>query len=208
MKFSCLIPVFNTLPHHLFEAINSVVNQTVKPNEIVVIDDGSDSKKTIAALAAAVDIYGIKLYRLETNQGISAALNFGIDKCQYDWIARMDADDISFPDRFEKQIKFLKKNPNTDVLGTSLFFFRNNDPWRKQFDVSIRDSCFFDPNFKPKWYWCVNHGTAMYQKGIFSKVKYNVNIKRGQDVHLWADILRAGFTIRNIPDILYAYRRF
>jgi len=208
MEFSCLIPVFNTSPHHLFEALNSIVTQTVKPNEIVVVDDGSTNEDTIIALNAAIPIFGIKLLRIEHNQGISAALNYGIDKCQHNWIARMDADDISFANRFEKQLDFLSKNPHTDVLGTALFFFRDKDPWRKHFDISIRDGYFHNPAFEPKQLWCVNHATAMYRKSIFSKVKYDVNISRGQDVHLWADVLRAGFTIRNIPDILYAYRRF
>jgi glycosyltransferase involved in cell wall biosynthesis len=207
MKISVLIPIFNTPAHHILEAVKSVLDQTYKADEIVIVDDGSTLCKTIEAISFCEKRYGCKVFSLEKHEGISAALNFGIDKCQNEWIARMDADDICFPNRFAKQVEHILANPETVVLGTGLFGFLDGDPLRKEFFRISKDEKYFNPELKDDWLYCTNHPTVMYRKSIISKFKYNHKGK-GQDVHLWAELLKAGHTINNIPDILLAYRKY
>lgn len=208
MQFSCIIPVFNSKPHHLFECLNSIVSQTVKADEIIVVNDGSTSPETITALNAAVSIYGIQLYTLDANMGISHALNFAIDKAKHEWIARMDADDISLPTRFEKQIEYINAHPEADVVGCSLFGFNNGDINKTAIFNLKHPEVISMPPENAEVYFCTNHGTVFYKKSVVSQLKYNTEFRRGQDVRLWCALLNAGYTIRNIPNMLYAYRRY
>lgn len=207
MKISCLIPVFNTPANHLIEAVESIFTQTYSPNEILLINDGSTSAETIEALKLCRKVYGCKVFSLKGNKGISYALNYGLDKCLNEWVARMDGDDISFCDRFAKQVGYIKANPETVVLGTGLFGFMNGDPFRKKLFSISKGPVFHNPNLEEDWYYCTNHPTVMYRKSIINKFGYK-HQGRGQDVRLWAQLLKAGYTINNIPDILLAYRRY
>jgi len=206
MEFSCLVPVYNTKPSHLFECLDSLVNQTVPPTEIVVVDDGSDDDSTILALDLAITIYGIFLYRLPKNYGTPTALNEGHKLCKYDWIAVMGSDDIAFPNRFEKQIDFIEKNSNVDIVGTALFSFDYNDLNRRQLKILRHREVRHDPDFKGDKIFCINHGTAMYKKNLVLSYSYDPSHKREQDVQLWARMLRGGVTFYSIPDVLYAWR--
>jgi glycosyltransferase involved in cell wall biosynthesis len=206
MKFSCLIPVFNTNPSQLFECLDSLVHQTLPADEIVVIDDGSTSRATIDALDAAIGIYGISLFRFDTNHGTSVALNEGHKLCKHEWVAISGSDDISYPERFEKQVDFIRSNPDAKIVGTALFSFREGDPTRKQIHLLRHRPIWHQPGFPDKRVFCINHGTAMYRKSLMLEFPYDHAYRREQDVHLWARILRAGHTFHNLPDVLYAWR--
>jgi len=207
MKISVLIPVFNTPANHLIEAVESIFTQTYSPNEIVIVNDGSTNLETIEALNLCRKVYGCTVFSLETNNGISFALNYGLEKCLNEWVARMDGDDISFQNRFAKQVEYILSNPNTVVLGTGLFGFLDEDPFRKELFSISKEPRFYNPNLKDDWIYCTNHATVMYRKSIIQKFGYRHQGK-GQDVHLWAQLLRAGYEINNIPDVLFAYRKY
>lgn len=207
MKFSVLIPVFNTPAYQLLEALDSVVNQTYRYQEIVIVNDGSTSNETIEGLKLAEKVFGCSVHHFESQKGITDALNFGIGKCQNDWIARMDADDICFQNRFAKQVEYIIAHPETVVLGTGLFGFSDGDPYRNELFRISKDSVYHNPDLKDDWIYCTNHATVFYRKSVIEKFGYKHQGK-GQDVHLWAELLKAGYSINNIPDILYAYRKY
>lgn len=206
MNFSCLIPVFNAKPHHLFECLSSVVNQSLKANEIIVIDDGSTSRETKAALLSAKSIYEIKLFTFEQNRGISVALNFGISLAENEWIARMDSDDICFTTRFEDQVKFINQHPDASIYGTDAFCFLDSDLYRNQYTLMQLSPTYFCPTFTDPYLWCTNHPTVFYRKSVMEANPYDENLKRAQDVHLWADMLRRGHRVRNLNKVLLSYR--
>jgi amylovoran biosynthesis glycosyltransferase AmsE len=206
MKISCLVPVYNTNPSHLFECLYSLSKQTVKADEIVVVDDGSTLNETILALELALTLFDIKLFRLNTNCGTSVALNEGHKLCSNELIAIMGSDDIAFPTRFEKQINFINSNPACNFVGTSLFGFRDEDPFRTPMFTLKHKPIWNSPGFNQPTIFCVNHGTIMYRKSIVLNYPYNYQHRRAQDVHLWARLLKDGYTFHNIPDVLYAYR--
>jgi len=116
---SVIIPVYN-VEQFVLEAIQSIQNQTYKNLEIIVIDDGSvdDTYKIVEKLAK--DDNRIKLYRNEKNLKIVKTLNRALTIAKGEYIARMDGDDISAPDRIEKKVKFLELNNDYDLVGCSM----------------------------------------------------------------------------------------
>lgn len=114
-KISCILPVYNCKPY-LKEAIESILNQTLRSFELVIVDDGSaDGSSEIIDWFAAQD-NRVKVVR-QKNQGIVAALNNGIKHATGKYLARMDGDDISLPDRFEFQFNYLETHPNVSIVG-------------------------------------------------------------------------------------------
>ena len=119
MKFSVLMSVYkNEKPEFFKQAVNSVIEQTLAPEEIILIRDGV----VPAELQMAIDEYLSNYPQLftyiplEENKGLGNALMVGVEKARNELIARMDTDDISVPNRFEKQIRFMQENPEIDVL--------------------------------------------------------------------------------------------
>lgn len=126
MKFSVLMSVYKAdTPSNLESSLNSIWNlQKVKPSQIVLVQDGPVSKDIIDVILKYKINLGDKFEHLvlEKNQGLAAALNQGFKLCKHELIARMDADDISFPDRFEKQLKYLNSH-NVDIVGGQIIEF-------------------------------------------------------------------------------------
>ena len=128
-KISVLMSVYvKENPTFLRDAINSIQNQTLKPSELVLVEDGPltpELYQVLDQLEAESDI-PVKRYPLEQNQGLGLASSTGVFwQCQYDIIARMDTDDIAVPDRFEKQVQLMEKE-NLDLLGGHIAEFIDN----------------------------------------------------------------------------------
>jgi glycosyltransferase involved in cell wall biosynthesis len=121
---SVILPFFNA-ENTLTAAVESMLNQTFPSFEILLIDNNStDNSLAIAKTLAGKDSR-IRLLN-ETKQGVDHAMNCGLENSRGRFIARMDADDISFPERLEKQIRFLKENPGTGLVGTAVKYVAHN----------------------------------------------------------------------------------
>lgn len=206
MKLTILIPIYNTAPHHLIEAVMSILDQDDGINhDIILIDDCSTANPTLDALEFAANLTDyIKLIRCPKNSGTSGALNLGHQHVKTEYVAIMGSDDISHPSRFRKQIEYLEANPETDVLGTNLFSFKNDDIYRRSIFTSSHEE---KPNVEERS-WLVNHGTVIYRQSAVMEVGgYNPDFKRGQDVDLWKR-MRSKFIFRNVTEVLYAWRRY
>ena len=116
MQFSVLMSVYyKDNPVWLKQAVDSVLNNTKKPNQIVVVIDGqipNELEQVITEYKESLDIL-----RLEKNSGLGVALQQGLLKCKYPLVARMDSDDISLPNRFELQLKEFERNSNLTIVG-------------------------------------------------------------------------------------------
>ena len=131
MSLSVLMSVYyKEKPEYLQQALKSIWdNQTLKPDEIILVEDG----KLTVELYEIIEQWGEKLngrlkrIPLPENQGLAKALNTGIKYCSGEYIARMDSDDISASERFEKQTRFLKNNPDIDILGSFSYDIDNNN---------------------------------------------------------------------------------
>lgn len=120
---SVIMPVYNG-ERHLHQAVESILRQTFDNFEFLIINDGS-TDNTEAILGSFSD-ERIKLINNGANLGLAASLNKGVDLARGQYIARMDADDVSFPTRFERQLEFLESNPDTDLLGCRAMAFRDS----------------------------------------------------------------------------------
>ena len=118
-NISVLMSVYkNDLPSNVRTAVESVINQTLKPKQIVMVVDGpvpDELKKLLLDLEKEYDIY--ENVWLEKNLGTGGALEENWKKCKYEYIAKMDSDDISVPYRFEKEMQYLEEHPDVDVVG-------------------------------------------------------------------------------------------
>ena len=193
------MPVYNA-ENFLRKAIDSILAQTYKNFEFIIVDDGStDSSRQI------IEVYHdkrIKLLTHKMNKGIVAALNDGIAAARGKYIARMDADDISDPTRIEKQKIFLDTNKDVSVVGTFLKII--NDQGKQLFTI--------EPPTRPIAIMqflrndsCIAHGSAMMRSSVLQKVggySDKKSVEHAEDYDLFVRI--AGISkLANIPEYLY-----
>ena len=114
-KISVLMSVFNG-ERYLIKAIDSILNQTFKDFEFIIIDDGSMDSSN--AIIRSFDDPRVRLIENEKNIGLTKSLKKGIDLCRGEYIARMDGDDISLPERLKKQVEFMDHNRGVGISGT------------------------------------------------------------------------------------------
>ncbi|MBR5189353.1 MAG: glycosyltransferase [Paludibacteraceae bacterium] len=207
-KFSVCMSVYkNDRPEYVDIAIQSIfIKQTVKPNEIVLVVDGPISME----LESLIDNYSTKyseiftIIKLEKNQGLGNALRVAVEKVKYDWVARMDSDDIAAPDRFEKQKSFLQANLDVDIVGGQITEFidvesnivglRNVPLLSADINVYIKARCPF------------NHMTVMFRKDKILAVGNYIDWHYNEDYFLWIRMFLAGCQFANLPETLVNVR--
>lgn len=111
----------------LREAIDSMLNQTIKPSEFILVCDGQLTKELNNTISNYSNNEIFKIIRLKSNQGSGPASAKGVLACNTEWIARLDSDDIALPNRIEKQFEQIKKNPKIDIIGTNVIEFLNEN---------------------------------------------------------------------------------
>jgi glycosyltransferase involved in cell wall biosynthesis len=191
-----LMPMYNA-ERHLHEAIDSILHQTLTDFEFLIIDDAS-TDKSIEIINSYTDSR-IRLIRNEKNLGISATLNKGIEIASTELIARMDADDISYPTRLQKQYDFFQSNPDFALLSTST---RVVSPDNKPIRIDKFDSEYYYYNLN---FICwMYHSTIMYKRSVVIDVgKYAVPYS--EDFDLFWQISRK-YKIYNLREVLLDYR--
>lgn len=201
---SVIIPCYNA-EKYVKEAIHSIVNQIYKNLEIILIDDGSeDSTFSICEEIKTID-NRIKLIKNEQNLGLIKTLNKGIKLASGEYIARMDADDVSHLERIEKQIAFFTKNPTIGVIGTNAVAIDLNGKQLKTKETAIycqsntiSFSCLFSQPLV--------HGSVMAKSSILKSNPYSLDFKHSEDFELWNRLVAQGVKIANLNNRLYYYR--
>lgn len=207
--FSVLLSVYQKeKAEYLKEAIESVYfNQILKPNEIILVEDGPLTEKlysTIVDLKLKIGKNILKTVKLEKNMGLGNALRIGIEKCSNELIARMDTDDIAYPNRFEEQINYFKNYPETDVLGTFMSEFVDNI----ENIICIKDAPNNSIDMKKymKLRDPVNHPSVMFKKSKVLEAGNYKEIFLNEDSYLWGRMLSKGCIFRNIQEPLVYFR--
>lgn len=120
-NISVLMSVYkNDKPQYIAEAVESVINQTLQPKQVVLVVDGPVSEKITKTLHDLQAKYSVlEIYPLKENVGLGKAMKYGSEKCKYEYIARMDSDDFCTPDRFEKQMKCFENDPDLGMVGSN-----------------------------------------------------------------------------------------
>lgn len=198
-KVSVLMPVYNA-DRFLKEAIDSIIEQSYSDWELIIINDGSIDKSEQIALSYTDD--RIKYFVNEKNLGLIDTLNKGIDICQGEYVARMDADDISTSDRLEKQVEFLDKHPECAICGCQATVIDNNGQPIGQI-INLYDNEYLQINllFSVPF---IHPGVTM-RKTVLKENRYNENYKHAEDYDLWCNIAQ-NYKVNNLSDFLLKYR--
>ncbi|WP_162426757.1 glycosyltransferase family 2 protein [Pontibacter pudoricolor] len=191
-----LMPVYNA-EKFLSEAIDSILEQTFQDFEFIIIDDGSSDKS--ASIIQSYSDPRIRFYTNKENEGISATLNKGIKLAEAPWIARMDADDISYPDRLEKQMTYLEANPDCAMVSTLTRVISETGDvlWVDR----IRSEHFY---YNLAFICWIYHPTVLFSKTAVQEAgMYTATYS--EDFELFWQISRR-YKIYNLPTILLDYR--
>ena len=205
-QFSVLMSVYiKENPIFLKDAIKSIQNQTMKPSEIILVEDGPLTPELYQVLdqVEAESEIPVKRCPLEENQGLGLALRYGVLQCQYDSIARIDTDDIAVPDRFEQQIHLMEQE-NLDLLGGHIAEFIDNP---KEV-VSYRrvPTQHADIVTYQRMRSAFNHMTVMFKKNMVLKAgNYEDGLYMEDDL-LWLNMIAAGARTGNVDQILCRVR--
>ena len=205
-KYSVLMPVYcKDNVEYLKLAIDSMINQTLKPDEIVIVKDGkipslleeviNDAKKKFSKIVEV---------QLKTNVGLGLALNEGLKVCKNELVARMDADDISLPERCEKQVLMFEKNKKLDIVGCPVLEFSdnsNNIIGRRS--VPLTNEEIYKYSKKRDAF---NHPTVMYKKSKVLNCGGYGDYRKNQDTDLWIKMLSSGAKTMNIDEDLFLFR--
>lgn len=200
---SVLIPVYNTPAKFIRESINSSLKQTINDYEIIIVDNGSTSEETKTALSEYLDNDKVSIFHCEQQDGknnISIALNLGLSKCNYEFVARMDSDDIMFHDRLQKQLDFMNKNPDADIIGAQIKVFPDN--------YVTRHPKIITNEIAKNSSWFINHPTVMFKKSKILEIGGYSDTPEfaAEDYVLWMTAIRSGLKIMNMPDTVLSYR--
>lgn len=199
---SVVIPLYNTEPEFFKECVDSVVAQTIKDIEVLIIDNGS-SQENIKNYKSHIEKYdNFKFFEIQREYGkknLSIALNYGIKKSSYGLIARMDADDRMLPDRLQKQYTYFLNN-NVDILGGQLKYMDSTGITRHPMIIEKETPLRMD--------WFLNHPTVMFKKESIERIGgYHESPEYlAEDYELWLRSLKNNLIIHNLSDILIEYR--
>lgn len=208
MKYSVLMSVYkNDDPNFLELALESIYEkQTKKPDEIVVVFDGVLTDNLYNVLNSfkkdKEDI--VFYYPQEVNRGLGIALQIGITKCTGDYIFRMDSDDISDPSRFEKQMAFIEKNSDIDVLGTNIAEF--NESLNETMRVRKCPQKHHDIVEMCKTRNPMNHVTVCMKRESVLKAGNYESLLLLEDYYLWIKMIVAGYKLANLDESLVYVR--
>ncbi|AOR24752.1 glycosyltransferase [Clostridium taeniosporum] len=206
-KYSVLMSVYkNENPKYFKLSIESMINQTLKPNEIVIVKDGALTKE----LNEIINNFEIKypnlftIVNLKNNVGLGKALNEGLKKCKNELVARMDTDDISIDKRCELQIKEFENNNKLSIVGTIIdeFYDKPTDIISSRVvPINHEDILKFSRRRNP-----FNHPTVMYKKSEVLSCGGYGDYRRNQDFDLFVRMLNSGYVAKNINKSLLLFR--
>ena len=177
-------------------------DQTIQPDEIILVLDGPIGEELSQCVQKWQRIIGksLRVIPLSQNVGLGKALNKGLEHCSNEWVFRMDTDDISKPDRFKKQIQFIKKNPEVVLFSGQILEF-NENPSDADILKSVPTEHTDIIKFAQKRSR-FNHMTVAYKKSVIEAVGGYQHHLFMEDYNLWLRVIGAGYRVGNHPDIL------
>ena len=196
---SVLMPVYNTAPY-LSEAMDSMLHQTFKDYELIVLDDCSPDNAE--EILDAYDDSRIVRYKGENNVGLSNVLNVGIEMARGKYIARMDSDDISLPNRLQIQVDYLEAHSEIDLVSVGMRLFGAKE------SVWIRERNPEKVKIEALFHSPVLHASSMWRKDSFERhgLRFRQEMVPAEDYDLWTRAMLKGLKLVNLPEVLYEYR--
>lgn len=194
-----LIPTFNSAIH-IIDAIDSVLTQSLGDFEIFILDGGSTDETL--DLVRRLDDRRLTVFSHPGRFSLVDSLNEGLEAARGEYIARMDADDLSIPGRFDMQAKFLATHPDVDVVGSFIRTFGiSQQLWTFPiFHDAIKAALLFDT--------ALAHPTVMMKAKTLRNldVRYRTDYAHAEDYGIWNELVRKGARFHNLPKVLLKYR--
>jgi len=206
-KYSVLMSLYKKEhPEYLRQALDSMVGQTEQPDEIVLVEDGPLTDELYGIVDEYKKAYPHLMHIVvsKENVGLGAALNKGLKACRNEFVARMDTDDISKPDRCEKQLKRFAEKPGLSIVGSHIDEFTGspeNVISQRKVPTAYEDIYEF-----AKRRSAFNHPAVMYRRSAVVRNKGYRRLRRNQDVDLFGRMLYAGEKAENIDEALLYFR--
>ena len=198
-KISVLFPTFNTKEEYLREAIESVLNQTLEDFEFIIVDDGSTGGDIESVVKSYADPR-IRFYRNEANIGISGTRNRLIDLAKGEYLAVMDHDDVSLPERFKREAAFLDAHPDVGLVSCRIQRFPHGDLSNfpendKEIKLAMMRGC------------PIVHSACMIRKSVLTgnALRYEEEFSPSEDYALFARLMKVT-KFHNLPEVLFRYR--
>ncbi len=197
-KVSVLMPLYKTEPAHLREAINSVLNQTFTDFELLLLDDCPQDDR--CAIVAEFDDPRIRYEKNERNMGITPSRNKLIDMARGEYLATMDHDDVSLPERLEKQVAYLDAHPEVGVISGRTRMMGSGKTTRypekdEDIKLSLMSGC------------ALIHSTSTIRKSVLVEhgIRYEERFSPSEDYALWCRLM-PHTKFYNIPEVIFCYR--
>ena len=207
MSFSVLLSLYHKEnPLALEQCFQSIwKDQAIQPNEIIFVLDGPVGEELTQCVEKWQQVIGqpLRVIPLSQNIGLGKALNEGLKHCSNEWVFRMDTDDICKADRFEKQIQFIKENPDVVLFGGQILEFDqtpNDSTAIKSVPTTHKDIKKFAQKRCP-----FNHMTVAYKRSVIQELGGYQHHLFMEDYNLWLRVIAAGYNVANLSEvILYA----
>lgn len=198
-KVSVIMPAYNA-ENYIREAIDSILAQSFTDFEFIIINDSSKDCTEQIVLSYHDD--RIVYVKNERNLGVAETLNKGLKLAQGEYIARMDADDVSLPERLAQQVSYLDANRNTAVLGTGIELFGDAIPTQRRIFAQSPEQMKMDLFFS-----CgLAHPSVMMRRQVICTLGgYDASFEGLEDYELWCRVVRQ-YEITTLPEVLFRYR--
>lgn len=201
---SIVMATYNESIEYLEQAIASILNQTYKNIELIIVDDSTDLTIVQYLDKIIEKDTRIKLIRNNSKLGFVKSLNKGLIASSGKYIARMDSDDISMPERILEQVSYMEKNPQVDILGTSIFLMdgKGNITGFRDYKTSFKEieqiMFFRNP---------IAHPTVLFRAKLIQTIGlYNEEFRMAEDYEYWMRAVKKGMVIQNLSERLLKYR--
>ena len=204
-EYSVLMAVYkNDKPEYVRLAIESMLNQTILPEQFVIVIDGTVSDELLNTIKGYNYNQTFAVINLPENRGLAHALNIGIKHCRNELIVRMDADDISLPTRCEEELKLFEQYKELALCGCNIDEFYDevtNIKTSRIVPSEYDEIRKFGRKRQP-----FNHPTIMFKKSELEKIGGYTEIRRKEDFDMFSRMIASGAYVRNINRSLYLYR--
>lgn len=206
MSFSVLMSLYiKEHPEYLRESLESVFSQSLPPDEVVLVEDGPISEQLQEVVEEFKSRFPqLKSVKLPQNRGLGKALNEGLSHCSNELVVRMDTDDVCFPERFNRQINFMKGNPDIDIASAWIEEFEgdiHNVKSTRKVPVTHEEIGRFMGLRNP-----LNHPAVIFRKSAVEKTGGYKHFPLFEDWYLWARMFVDGAKFANIPETLLHFR--
>jgi len=195
-----------TRPEELSASIESIVNQTLLPKHLILVQNG-DVPEELSRIAQKLEPFPFEFDQIRVPKpGLPAALNASLELTRTRYYARMDSDDISHPNRFEVQMAYMTAHPETRILGGSAYEFTTT----QGLDYLVPKEMPTDPRIMREWFHYRNpfiHTSIVFDMRVFKEIDpYDETFITDQDLEMWGRALKAGVEVANVPDFVVYFR--